>query len=162
MLKKICGAMERAESFLIAILLLIMTALAVLQVLTRALSITLIWMEEATRYCMIWLCFIGMPLAVRRHAHISIDMIPELMRGKFGMRHYDIFINLLVVVFCGFCLFYSWKLTSAAIVTNQLTTGLKIPRWTMYLSMCIGSLLSIFHAVAESWFALKGEEIECC
>lgn len=158
MLKKICSALEQAESFAIGALLLVMTVLAVLQVLTRALSVTLIWMEEATRYCMIWLCFLGMPLAVRRHAHISIDMLPDLMKNKLGLRHYDIFVNLLVIAFCGFFLFYAWQLTSAAIATRQLTTGLKIPRWTMYLSMCLGALLTIFHSITESWFALKGGE----
>lgn len=63
LLRKVCRALEEAESLLIAVLLLVMTLFAVLQVVTRAMSITIIWMEEATRYCMIWLCFIGMALA---------------------------------------------------------------------------------------------------
>ena len=56
MLEKICSKLEKGEHFIIAVLLLIMTVMAFTQVITRyVFSFTIIWLEEATRYCMIWM-----------------------------------------------------------------------------------------------------------
>lgn len=157
MLEKICSQLEKGEHFIIAVLLLIMTVMAFTQVITRyVFSFTIIWLEEATRYCMIWMCFIGMALCVRKKCHITIDLFPDIFRDKLHFKAYDIIINVLVIAFCAFLLHYAWGLTRDAFVNHQLSSGLKMPKWIMYSSMCIGSVLSISHAVTESIFQIKG------
>lgn len=157
MLEKICSKLEKAEHFLIAVLLLVMTVMAFTQVVTRyVFSFTIIWLEEATRYCMIWMCFVGMALCVRKKCHITIDLFPDIFRNKLHFKFYDIIINAIIIVFCLFFFYYAWGLTRDAFVNNQLSSGLKMPKWIMYSSMCIGSVLSIFHAVTESIFQIKG------
>ena len=108
MLEKICSKLEKGEHFIIAVLLLIMTVMAFTQVITRyVFSFTIIWLEEATRYCMIWMCFIGMALCVRKKCHITIDLFPDIFRDKLHFKAYDIIINVLVIAFCTFLLHYA-------------------------------------------------------
>jgi len=72
----------------------LMTVVAVLAVILiaavfwrYALNNAIPWSEELSKYLMVWLTFLGAPIALRHGSHINIDLLQQLMlcNGKVGL-----------------------------------------------------------------------------
>lgn len=48
----------------------------------RALDDPLIWSDEAARYLMVWLAFLGLMLAARRRLHIRVNVLLDRLTGR--------------------------------------------------------------------------------
>ncbi|WP_281758224.1 TRAP transporter small permease [Succinatimonas hippei] len=137
------------EAVVIGVLLLIMSAFAFLQVLARyCFSISIVWCEEVTRYCMIWMTFIGTAYAVSKQEHINIDMMTEWVKHKtgFDLRH---ILNILILGFSLFCVFYGWHLVVSTQASGQMTPALRIPMYWVYLIMEFSLVLTAFHSLVR-------------
>jgi TRAP-type C4-dicarboxylate transport system permease small subunit len=99
-----------------AALLALMVALALAQILSRALfSHTLDWAEELARMALVWSVFLVAPFAYRAGAYVSISAFAEaLPRGL--LLAMAIVVNLLIVWICGALL-----AESAGLVRRGLT-----------------------------------------
>jgi TRAP-type C4-dicarboxylate transport system permease small subunit len=84
-----------------AALLALMVALALAQILSRALfSHTLDWAEELARMMLVWSVFLVAPFAYRAGAYVSISAFAEaLPRGLLVA--VAVLVNLLVIWICG-------------------------------------------------------------
>jgi TRAP-type transport system small permease protein len=102
------------------------------------------WSEEAARYIMIWLSWIGGGLALRRGAHIAVDFLvealPALLRRVVMIAAHLLTIGFLVLVFV-----YSIELTRG--VAMQSTIGLGVSMQVPYAAMPIGTALMLYHAL---------------
>ncbi len=137
------------ETYAIGILLLVMSFFAFLQVIMRyCFAYSIVWCEELTRYCMIWLTFIGTALAVSKQDHINIDMLTGFVKHKFGfdLRHV---LNVLILLFALFCVYYGWNLVVSTYLSGQLTPALRIPMSAVYAVMEISLVLTAFHALVR-------------
>lgn len=87
-----------------AALLALMVALALAQILSRALfAHTLDWAEELARMALVWSVFLVAPFAYRAGAYVSISAFAEaLPRGL--LLAVAIVVNLLIVWICGMLL----------------------------------------------------------
>jgi TRAP-type C4-dicarboxylate transport system permease small subunit len=102
---------------------------------------SILWVEEASRYAMIWLTFIGAGLVLRYGGHIGIELLHErlprlapLLRGA------------VVLVLLGFFVFMVWIGARYAMLTWQQTTPvLQVPIGAVYLAVPIGFALLIVH-----------------
>lgn len=66
-----------ANRFVIAALLAIMTLLVFGNVVLRyGFGSSLPWVEEATRYMMIWTAYLGGGLAFRAGSHVAVEVLP--------------------------------------------------------------------------------------
>jgi TRAP-type C4-dicarboxylate transport system permease small subunit len=105
----------------------------------------LVWTEEAGRYLMIWMGFLGAAVAVREGGHIAIDTLlmslpPRLVRAvNWGIGAVSIAF-LLTVVWLGLVL------VSRTYV--QRTPSLDISMAWPYLSLPVGSLLMAIQLAA--------------
>jgi TRAP-type C4-dicarboxylate transport system permease small subunit len=99
-----------------AALLALMVALALAQILSRALfSHTLDWAEELARMALVWSVFLVAPFAYRAGAYVSISAFAEaLPRGL--LLAVAIVVNILIVWICGTLL-----AESAGLVRRGLT-----------------------------------------
>ncbi len=99
-----------------AALLALMVALALSQILSRALfSQTLDWAEELARMALVWSVFLVAPFAYRAGAYVSISAFAEaLPRGL--LLAVAIVVNLLIVWICG-----AFVVESAGLVRRGLT-----------------------------------------
>lgn len=99
MLKTINEKLAKMESILIGLDLIIMTALAFLQVLSRyVFKNSYPWLEEVVRFLMFWLTYLGVPLLIYKSNNVSIDFVPEILREKCKIDIVPI-LNLAVLIF---------------------------------------------------------------
>ena len=104
---------------------------------------SIVWVEEVSRYLMIWLTFLGAGLVLRYGGHIGIDTLQERFPG-FAPR---IRIAIFVVMLAFFGVMLWLGVRYAAFTWGQTTPVLQIPIGAVYLAMPIGFALMIVHAL---------------
>ena len=102
---------------------------------------SILWVEEVSRYAMIWLTFIGAGLVLRHGGHIGIDTLQERVPLWAPKIRAAIFVLLF-----GFFAFMAWiSARYAMLAWTQTTAVLQIPVGFVYLAMPIGFALLIVH-----------------
>ena len=102
---------------------------------------SILWVEEVSRYLMIWLTFLGSGIVLRYGAHIGIDTLQERFPESAPMIRALIFALLLV-----FFAVMAWLGLRYAILTwGQTTPVMQIPIGAVYLAMPVGFALLIVH-----------------
>jgi TRAP-type C4-dicarboxylate transport system permease small subunit len=138
-------------------LIVILAAMAIMVFANVALRFTtdhsILWVEEVSRYLMIWLTFLGSGLVLRYGAHIGIDTLQERFPGAAPAVRAIIFAMLLA-----FFVAMVWLGVRYSILTwGQTTPVLEIPIGAVYLAMPIGFALMIVHLLlmAAPWIRQK-------
>jgi TRAP-type C4-dicarboxylate transport system permease small subunit len=139
------------------VLIVILAAMAVMVfanvVLRFTTSHSILWVEEVSRYLMIWLTFLGSGVVLRYGAHIGIDTLQERFPRAAPAVRLIIFVLLI-----GFFAAMVWLGMRYAMLTwGQTTPVLEIPIGAVYLAMPIGFALMIIHLLlmASPWIRQK-------
>jgi TRAP-type C4-dicarboxylate transport system permease small subunit len=132
----------RANRLAVIALLAAMALMVFANVALRALTdLSILWVEEASRYTMIWLTFLGAGLVLRYGGHIGIDTLQERLPA-----HAALVRGVIAVLLLGFFVFMVWIGTRYALLTwGQTTPVLQIPIGAVYLAMPVGFALLIVH-----------------
>jgi TRAP-type C4-dicarboxylate transport system permease small subunit len=102
---------------------------------------SILWVEEVSRYLMIWLTFLGASLVLRYGGHIGIDSLQQALPAHAAWIRLAIYA--LVLVFFATML---WLGVRYSMVTwGQTTPVMQIPIGAVYLAMPIGFALLIAH-----------------
>jgi TRAP-type C4-dicarboxylate transport system permease small subunit len=140
------GANRLVLIVLLAALALMVFANVVLRVTTDH---SILWVEEASRYTMIWLTFLGMGPVLRYGGHIGIETLHEqLPRAAPLLR------GVIVILLLAFFAFMVWVGVRYALLTwGQTTPVLEVPIGAVYLAMPVGFGLMIVHlaVMAAPW-----------
>lgn len=125
--------------------ILILAAMAVMVFANVALRFltdhSILWVEEVSRYLMIWLTFLGAGLVLRYGGHIGIDTLQNALPRHAAWIRGAIFA--LMLIFFGTML---WLGVRYSMVTwGQTTPVMQIPIGAVYLAMPIGFALLIAH-----------------
>jgi TRAP-type C4-dicarboxylate transport system permease small subunit len=128
-----------------ALLILLLAAMALMVFANVALRFftnhSILWVEEVSRYAMIWLTFLGAGLVLRHGGHIGIDTLQSRFPRRAPMIRATIFLLVL-----GFCAFMAWSGARYAMLTwNQTTAVLQIPVGLVYLALPAGFILLTMH-----------------
>jgi TRAP-type transport system small permease protein len=123
---------------ILAAMALMVFANVALRFLTDA---SILWVEEVSRYLMIWLTFLGAGLVLRYGGHIGIDNLQDsLPRYAAAIRA---FIFLFLLGFFGFMVWIGIRY--AMLTWNQTTPVMEIPVGIVYLAMPVGFAMLILH-----------------
>ncbi len=156
-LTRLDARLSSLEMVASGVLLLVMSAIAFMQVITRyCFFYSLVWSEEITRYCMIWMTFIGAAYAVSRQEHINIDLLSGFFR-KHGIR-IRLILNALMLVFLIACAAYGLGLTVSTFEANQRTPAIGFPMFIVYALVVAALILAAFHALVRIICALGAGE----
>ena len=102
---------------------------------------SILWVEETSRYTMVWLTFIGAGLVLRYGGHIGIDSLQQA-----APRFAPVIRTIVVVVMAlFFCTMIVVGIRYASLTWAQTTPVLEIPIGAVYLAMPIGSGLLLVH-----------------
>jgi len=104
---------------------------------------SILWVEELSRYLMIWLTFIGAGLVLRYGGHIGIENLQEKLPNH--ARTFRIVIFVVMLAFFVFMFFVGARY--AVFTWGQTTPVMQIPVGAVYLAMPIGFALMIVHAL---------------
>ena len=141
------------------VLVAVMAAMAVLvfaNVVSRyALNYSLIWVEELTRYLMVWVGFLGAGLVLRLGAHIAVDAFQDMLPARAARALRTGIVVLLAITFAAM----TWLgIRYAAFAWDQETPVMNWSTGAIYLAIPIGSALLLIHLffVAKSY--VRGRE----
>ena len=102
---------------------------------------SILWVEEASRYAMVWLTFIGAGPVLRYGGHIGIDTLEHAApRAAPAIRAA---IVALLAIFL--CVMIVVGIRYATLTWAQTTPVLEWPIGAVYLAMPIGSALMLMH-----------------
>ena len=151
------AAFLRANRALIVLLLAAMAVMVFANVALRFLTgHSILWVEEVSRYAMIWLTFLGAGLVLRHGGHIGIDTLQTRLPHRAATIRAAIFALLF-----GFFAFMAWIGTRYALLTwGQTTPVLQIPVGFVYLAVPAGFALLIAHLLSMAApYVLRNEFI---
>jgi TRAP-type transport system small permease protein len=132
-----------ANRFVVGGLMLAMAVLVFANVVLRYLfGSSLPWVEELTRYMMIWLAYLGAGLALRAGTHVAVEVVQDaapdrivtVMRGVIAA---------LVLVFLAAVAWYGFAYAQFAM--RQSSAVLRLPLGLVYLGVPIGCTLMGVH-----------------
>jgi TRAP-type C4-dicarboxylate transport system permease small subunit len=107
---------------------------------------SILWVEEVSRYLMIWLTFLGSGLVLRYGGHVGIDSLQEsLPRSAVAIR-----LVIVVVLLAFFVFMVAIGARYAMLAWGQTTPVLGIPIGVVYLAIPTGFALLIAHLLLMS------------
>jgi TRAP-type C4-dicarboxylate transport system permease small subunit len=128
-----------------ALVIVLLAAMAVMVFANVALRFltdhSILWAEEASRYAMVWLTFLGAGLVLRYGGHIGIDTLERNLPRIAPAIRAAIF--LLLAMF--FCVMIVVGIRYAILTWGQTTPVLEIPIGAVYLAMPVGFALMLVH-----------------
>lgn len=146
-------------SMLIACLMLAIAAsLGMFQIITRfVLEIPAEWTEVLIRFSLIWMVFMGVPMAFRQGAMVSVDVLYR-WSGPGMKRVLDSVVALAALVLIGIILWWGWDYANRGKVQSMI--GLEdVSMFWAYLAMPVGALFSVF-GILGNWLDPQRLELE--
>lgn len=149
MFEKIDKALSYTEGVFISIGILVPSFVLFANVVLRYwFKSGLVWADEFTRYCIIWVTFIGSSLAVREGAHLAVTALLEVLKGAakniiIGISH------IISIIFTIFLTVYGTSNVMQAAASNQLTPSMEVPIYIIYIAIPLGGVLMTFRYMQE-------------
>ena len=161
-MKNLFLSLERkttALSMLIACLMLALAAfLGMYQIITRfVLETPAEWTEVLIRFSLIWMVFMGIPMAFRQGAMVSVDVLYR-WSGPGMRRVLDTVVALAALVLIGIIIWWGWNYANRGKVQTMI--GLEgVSMFWAYLAMPVGALFSVF-GILGNWLDPQRLELE--
>ncbi len=133
---------------LACLMLVIASALGVFQIITRfVLEQPAEWSEVLIRFSLIWMVFLGIPMAFRQGAMVSVDALYRAVPDDLK-RVLDLVVALAALALMSVILW--WGYDYAVRGSVQTMAGLEfLSMFWAYIAMPVGAVFSIFGIVAN-------------
>ena len=126
----------------VIVLLAAMAAMVFANVVLRfATDYSILWVEEASRFTMVWLTFVGAGLVLRHGGHIGIDTLQQAA-SRLAPALRAVIVALMGFFFAAMVMI---GLRYASLTWAQTTPVLAIPVGAVYLAMPVGFALMLVH-----------------
>jgi TRAP-type C4-dicarboxylate transport system permease small subunit len=145
-----------ANRWLLVTLVAAMSVLVIVNVGSRyLLSYSLVWVEELTRYMMIWTTFFGAGFALRVGGHIAIDNLAKALPPRPACM---IRTAIVIVIALSLLVLIALGIQYAEFAWEQETPVLGWSYGKVYLAIPIGAALTLLHLglISRQWI-LTGE-----
>jgi len=107
--KKFINILEKIEDIFLIFLFLSLLCLSILQIILRNFfSTSIFYIENITRYLVLWIGLLGASIAIKEEKHISINILPVLISRKWNLILNTI-INLFSFIICIFLTYAAIK-----------------------------------------------------
>lgn len=103
-------------------------------------TFSLPWAEEAARYCMVWVVFLGIAAAARQNMHFAVEAI-FLVTPQGTHKYLRTMIMAVVVLFSLKISLISIEFIQRLMAMKQVSPSLGIPMWMMYAAVPCGCFL---------------------
>ena len=105
------------------------------------------WTEVLIRFSLIWMVFMGIPMAFRQGAMVSVDVLYR-WSGARGRRGLDHVVCLAALVLVGIIIWWGWDYANRGSV--QTITGLEdVSMFWAYLAMPVGGVFSVVSLIGN-------------
>lgn len=145
---------SKIEQYFVGIILLFITALVFINVVLRAIGISIDGAEEIARYGIVWVTFVGSSICVYKGAHIGVDAIMGLLPEK-GKKMTTIITLAISIIFILLFTIKSYSITMRIAEMNQRSSTLKISMIYVYGAMPVGGTLMLIRYIQEFIKSIK-------
>jgi TRAP-type C4-dicarboxylate transport system permease small subunit len=154
-LRQIDRWLNKGESALLILFLILMILLAFAQVVLRvAFSKGIIWGDIFLRHSVLWVGFLGGALGISEKRHINIDALTHFMSPRVKSA-ISIFTNLFGAAVCVFM-----AIAAVNFVTDEISSGSHvftgIPTWYTEIIIPVGFGLFVFHFIVRAAGSIEG------
>ena len=140
--------------YLIIILVAVIAAILIAAVFFRyGLNSALSWAEESSKYLMVWLTFLGTPIALRHFGHINIDLLLKVLPPRLKQFFYLV-VSLIICFTMAIIFLKGWSF--AQMGARQVASSFNISMWYMYIAVPLGAALTFLVALEQALFSLIG------
>lgn len=142
-------AFDRFVRGVVGFIVLWLAVLGVMQVFFRyALGSSLSWTEELSRFLLIWLVLIAAAAEVGRAAHITVNIVVDLLPGV-ARRVIELVNLVLMLAFAAIMTVYGFKLVG--LTMSQHATTLPLWMGQVYLAIPVGGILMMINLLRLLW-----------
>ena len=121
-------------------LVAIIALIVILSVIFRyAFNNSLAWAEDAAKFLMVWLAFIGAPLGFRHGAHVSIELVPPGL-PVVVTRIIRVLVHSVVLALMATLAWYGWQFAWNGRTQVALTIG-DVSMFWIFICMPVGSAI---------------------
>jgi TRAP-type C4-dicarboxylate transport system permease small subunit len=132
------------ERYFTGLLLVTMTGLYTLNIVVRMVLPTyaseLAWIDEASRWMMVWVVFIAAGIALEVGRHVSVNIAHNYMPQRMLSALFKL-IDVVGLVFSVGIAFFSFNLAVFVAGTGQVSPTLGVSTAILYVAPCIGFAL---------------------
>ena len=99
------------------------------------------WSEDAALFCMVWMTFLGAPVALRGGDHVAMELCLQLFPGKI-ITMIRVLINFIVLTTSSVVIYYGWGFVEQGMA--RIIPSLDwLSQGYVYLALPVGFLLMI-------------------
>ena len=133
---------------LACLMLAIAASLGLFQIITRfVLERPAEWTEVLIRFSLIWMVFLGIPMAFRMGAMVSVDALYRVC-GRRTQRVLDVLVFVAALLLVGVIFWWGWNYSLRGRV--QTVIGLEdISMFWAYIAMPVGALFSVLGLICN-------------
>jgi TRAP-type C4-dicarboxylate transport system permease small subunit len=136
------------EEVILVVLLVIINFVMLAQIVARYIfNNSMSWPEEFCRYCYVWTVFLSISYTIQRRSMLRVGVVMDLFPAK---------IQNTIKILCNFVILaLFWILFTHAVtivgriknVTREISSAMRIPMWTVYMSTLIGFGFSVVRTI---------------
>lgn len=117
------------------------------------------WVEEVSRYSLIWGVFLGFGLALKHNQHIQVDILYDKLNntGKLIM---NLIATGLSIVFCLIYTYYGYILVENRYTSGMVSLDVGIPMWFVYLILPLSGVLFLLRFIERLVNILRRKDEE--
>lgn len=125
------------EVFLVLILVAIVLVMLYQIIRRYVFNSSLTWSEEFCRYAFTWFIFIAYSYSIRLGSELRVDAVINMLPAK-TRKIMDIVLVLFGLVFSAYLFAQSFPLVTGCAATGELSPGMGIPKYWVYISAIVG------------------------
>ncbi|RRK33982.1 TRAP transporter small permease [Schaedlerella arabinosiphila] len=150
-LNKVSNVICKILSGLIVAVVIINAGSVLLQILNRYVivkvsDLSFPWTEELSRYSMIWLCYLALPIVYREGSMAQLDLIFDRLGRKGKMALY-ILTRILCLIFIVIAVYFGIHVVRTRIMFTS--SMLHAPGYMLYSAPIFGCILMAYEIVTE-------------
>ena len=150
-LNKISNGICRILQYLLVLVVIANAGSVLLQVVNRYIivkisDISFHWTEELSRYSMIWMCYLALPIVYREGSMAQLDLIFDRL-GKKGRMALYILTRILCLGFIVLAVYYGIHVIQTRMMYKS--SVLRAPGYTLYSAPIFGCVLMAYEIITE-------------
>lgn len=142
---KVLDKLYILSKWLLSFFVAAMTIVIIAQIISRGVfNYSIFWAEEFSRYCFVWVTFIGASVTYKSGEMVALDFIVNKISTRFKWLYLGI-LELIVLIFSLVALNFGLMQTFSPSIMNQVSPAIQLPMFIIYLSIPIGfGLISLY------------------
>ena len=146
---RVSDCIYKISIWLLIMLFATMVGAILLDVITmNVFDFSFIWAGELSQFCFIWITFIGASAVYKQKEMIALELLLVQLPPRF-QKLVTFLIQIVIIIFSIVFMYYGFKKAFSPAMMLQTSIGLRIPMLIPYISIPLGMLMLLIHAITS-------------